>query len=630
MEAMRDDTEFNANEALEESERHERLQERYNTHYLALRSHLHLISARDRQAQLALFIMKYEKTVLQDGYRYYQDEYVEQQWQKDAWPLRNHRCTKLHCPQFHIPQNQVFTHPFTGQRETSTGEVFICRRSGLVQICPIRDACKYTSVDIDKRSRGYSCRLTGRDKGSVMERVPEYDENAKISLSRISAMKTRENADMRNGNYNSDSDASYDGDEGEMDSYDMADESVEDEGMALDLDGHMDEAEIKAQQDKVQEGSKAAPDLTAITTVDPKLLEQSNDEFQLPVTSRPEKSLNHMFFRFNTLSEALGWTHAKDIDGVVSLMMDEEAALGLADYSKPTKVQKKRKKEEDAEESVPKKRRNRSTLGQTRTPEERITHHLRDPDGRREKLAQIIRLLTKHDNKMAMFNKRKELAIQEATEKLIATKRRLHITACSQMAMYELWWSVVLQRLPEVPQPVSALPVQLYVNMIMEVWEICVYSPFANSEKETLNFVKIAFAVLYAMADAGHFYIDCSLPALELGKPCEIDGVDLTDFHIPMLPHGRKLSTAIIPATQLLELKSTVRSSISFNDKTASQGSKQLKQCFVSTVDNVRTELINNLRQRPEQSATLLRDYIAACIGLRCTGHGRGTTGAVH
>ena len=643
MQVLADASEFNVNESLEDAERTERLEQRRAVYYLRLRSHLTELEKRDREVALVRFLMQYEQVVMRDGYRYLRSDLVERQWHLDAPSARNHRCTKSRCRQFHAPKGTALQHPLDPEcRMLSSGEVFVCRLTALTHVCPLAEHCEYTSVvkGTEGKPQFYQCRLSGGYKGRYLERVPEYDENAKISHSRLKSMRTREENDNRDGDYNSDSDCSYD-EEDAGESYDMEDSAEAEEDRAgIDLDGDEDDAQIAmreaALQKRIKKGEVPALQPPQSTSPDASVTRHDEELVQPEVLPGSRQSLNHMFYRFNTLSEALRFTRVASLDAVVQLMMDEEQRLGVAPTTAPKAVlvAKKRKTAETATKSgtAPKKRRAPSGLGVTRTPEERIAHYMRDPEGRRAKLAQVVQLLTSYENKLAMFDVHVRAAVQTANDRLVATKRKLHITQCSQMAMYELWWSAVLQAIPPAPQrPLERFKGDIYVQVILEVWELCVYSPFGRAESETLNLVKIAFAVLYAMADVGHFFMDCSVPAgylEEAGATREIDGVDLSEFHVPMLPHGPKLAQALLPASRALELSGTVRASINFNDKTASQGTKQLKQCFVSTVERVRQRLINDLAARPEQNATLLREYISTCVGLRCTGHGRRT--AVH
>jgi hypothetical protein len=483
-----------------------------------------------------------------------------------------HDCACHRCVQFSLPRGSTFCDPLTGAKLTSSGTMFVCRTAGVSHYCPLEDRCDRTYINTNERRQGYVCLITSRYKGGVMSRIPEYDEDRKIATSRINKMKEAEERDEADANY------------------DSADEDWDFEVEDDDVNNPDERADIAGDEEMVLEPE-----------------EHENERFD-------SAKLRSDFYSIRKLSQVRHYAHTADLNKIVD-QLDQlhspKRQLSPGSSSSPAKRQRR-------------PRTPRSAL----TPEERTQQHLRNPEDRALRIREVFRLLTDNSHKITMYRAALHDASREANERVDSAKRKSAARELSNIECRTIWFSAVLPKLPPVPRlRVSPMKPDVFVQKIEAAWVLAAHSPIAKQQKQqsgrkrgTLNLVKIAFGVLYVIADGGYKQ-NCSLEASMLtqsGCPTQLDGVDLTQFHVRVLPGSRELPEYIVPRDELGTLRQLVRTPVAFSDKTEFEGRKLLKACITSKHAHIRSELINELSAGPTESEECLRRYIAQCQSLQC------------
>ena len=487
-----------------------------------------------------------------------------------------HDCVCNRCTQFGLPMGMTFDDPETGKKMTSSGTMFICRTAGVSHYCPVEDRCDRTFINSHERRQGYVCLITSRHKGGVMSRIPEYDEDRKIATSRINKMKEAEERDEVDGNYASgDEDFDF---EIEDDEYNNPPEHLEN------IDTHM---------------IMLPPD------------EEPND-----IGRVDSAKLRDDFFNIRKLSLVRHYAHTSDLDKIVDRLDDLHSPKRRHDDLSP-----------GTSSSPAKRQRRPRTPKSALTVEDRTQQHLKNPDDRILRIREVFRLLTDNNHKTTMYRAALHDASREANERVDSAKRKSSVRELSNTECRSIWFSYVLPKLPPAPR-ISSTPMKtdLFVQKIESAWVMAAHSPIARQQQQqqqsgrkrgTLNLVKIAFGVLYTISDGGYKQ-NCSLEASMLRGITEIDGVDLRDFVVRVLPSSRELPEFIVPREELGILRQLVRTPVSFSDKTEFEGRKLLKSCITSRYAQIRLELINELDAAQSEREECLRRYIEKCQSLQC------------
>jgi len=485
-----------------------------------------------------------------------------------------HECVCYRCTQFTLRQGSTFDDPQTGRKLVSSGTMYICRASGVSHYCPVEDRCDRTYINTNERRQGYVCLITSRHKGGVMSRIPEYDEDRKIATSRINKMKEAEERDEVDGNYDSgDEDFDFEIEDDDVNhGTEHLDANADDQDMAMDL----------------------PPD------------EDGNENVHID-----SAKLRDDFYTIRKLSQVRHYAHTADLSKIVDR---------LDELHSP-----KRRASPGTSSSPAKRQRRPRTPKSALTPAERTEQHLRNPEDRTRRIREVFRLLTENGHKITMYRAALHDASREANERVDSAKRKSAARELTNIECRTIWFSAVLPKLPPVPRlRTTPMKPDVFVQKIEAAWVLAAHSPIAKQQKQqsgrkrgTLNLVKIAFGVLYVIADGGYKQ-NCSLEASMLGDSRTVDGVDLTRFHVRVLPGSRELPEFIVPRDELGTLRQLVRTPVAFSDKTEFEGRKLLKACITSKQAHIRSELINELSAGLTEREECLRRYIAQCQSLQC------------
>ena len=482
-----------------------------------------------------------------------------------------HECSCRRCAQFELRKGTTYDDPQTGEKHTSSGTIFVCRETGAVHYCPEDSHCDRTYINTNDRRQGYVCRITTRYKGTAVSRIPEYDEERKIATSRINKMKEAETRQEEDGNCQSEEE--YDDDDGF--DYDEEDDNAEDLA---------EDAEFALQRD-----------------------EYGAEE---PLSGDNAK-LEHDFFQIDDLQRMRRYAKLSGVDDILDYVTELNRI--------------KRKASPVTEDSPSKRQRKPRTPRPAMTADERSEHYLKNPEDRAKRIHDVFRLLTDNQNKILMYKAALQDLAKEANERVDSAKRKNVARELSSIECAAIWYSYVIPRLPPVPELFEKpLDAELFERKIENAWRLAAGSPFGtepqqNGRKRVLNIVKIAFGVLYLIADDRGYRLDCSLNKSVLREgEYRVGDVKLTKFKIRVLPASKLLPRYIISHTDLPTLHALVRNRVAFSEKSWFEGVRLFKTCVNSKHEVILNKLINALEQSDSDREQCLRDYIEECRSMIC------------
>lgn len=470
-------------------------------------------------------------------------------------PEAGHDCTKQDCRQFNAQPGQALEYVMTGEKLSASGDVFVCSMTGAAHVCP-HGNCSATVIDRNNQQAGYYCPITSRAKHSKMTSVEGYNAERPIGRDKLDKRLREEDDDMNAGN------------------------EVEDfEGFDMDDDGdHSDD-----------------------------LLAMDNEAPQEMFEGKLGGKKSHK---------------KKYLEGGSELESRAETLKRIIDQAHKVSNEPPQESQELPRPAVVRRPRTVKIIAEM-TADEKIALHLKDLPKKQTLARSIVKFVLDFENQCKLYAAKLDELAEKATARVnsqISKARRCLTT----IECDNIFLTFMLEAMSKPPRAVPNLYFGRYTNAIMQMWITVSQSPYAREvimrKQRPLKFDKIAFGLMYKFAGGG-YTINCSLPPKVLAHfniAAELPDLYplLSNLQLNVVSHDPAIAAAIVPSSQLVQLRQYSLTYAEPDSKTVNEGFKLLEQCYKSIFRELALTCVQELQNGTDKRLSV-QAYLDACASKK-------------